>query len=84
ASCTQLREQLVRVLGFWQVPFDAQQARQCVRTFHSAMAQLAREVLGTAQWFEQLDDKAAAANEPDNPLATSRQRPAQTRLLKQA
>ncbi|WP_313286863.1 ATP-dependent helicase, partial [Stutzerimonas kunmingensis] len=84
ASCAQLREQLVRVLGFWQVPFDAQQARQCVRTFHSAMAQLAREVLGTAQWFEQLDDKAAAANEPDNPLATSRQRPAQTRLLKQA
>ncbi len=84
ASCAQLREQLVRVLGFWQVPFDAQQARQCVRTFHSAMAQLAREVLARPVWFEQLDDKAAAADEPDNPLATARLRPAQVRLLKQA
>jgi superfamily I DNA/RNA helicase len=35
-------------------------------------------------WFEQLDDKAAAADEPDNPLATARLRPAQVRLLKQA
>ncbi|WOC77584.1 DEAD/DEAH box helicase [Stutzerimonas frequens] len=84
ASCAQLREQLVRVLGFWQVPFDAQQARQCVRTFHSAMAQLAREVLARPVWFEQLNDKAAAADEPDNPLATARLRPAQVRLLKQA
>ena len=84
ASCAQLREQLVRVLGFWQVPFDAQQARQCVRTFHSAMAQLAREVLERPVWFEQLDDKAAAADEPDNPLASARLRPAQVRLLKQA
>ncbi|MCQ4303285.1 DNA helicase UvrD [Stutzerimonas frequens] len=84
ASCAQLREQLVRVLGFWQVPFDAQQARQCVRTFHSAMAQLAREVLARPVWFEQLDDKAAAADDPDNPLATGRLRPAQVRLLKQA
>ncbi|KRW69003.1 DNA helicase UvrD [Pseudomonas sp. TTU2014-105ASC] len=84
ASCVQLREQLVRVLGFWQVPFDAQQARQCVRTFHSAMAQLAREALERPVWFEQLDDKAAAADEPDNPLASARLRPAQTRLLKQA
>jgi len=84
ASCAQLREQLVRVLGFWQVPFDAQQARQCVRTFHSATAQLAREVLARPVWFEQLDDKAAAADEPDNPLATARLRPAQVRLLKQA
>ncbi|MUT72854.1 UvrD-helicase domain-containing protein [Stutzerimonas frequens] len=84
ASCAQLREQLVRVLDFWEVPFDAQQARQCVRTFHSAMAQLAREVLARPVWFEQLDDKAAAADEPDNPLATARLRPAQVRLLKQA
>ena len=84
ASCAQLREQLVRVLGFWQVSFDAQQARQCVRTFHSAMAQLAREVLERPLWFEQLDDKAAAADEPDNPLANARLRPAQLRLLKQA
>jgi superfamily I DNA/RNA helicase len=84
ASCAQLREQLVRVLGFWQLPFDAQQARQCVRTFHSAMAQLARDLLGRPVWFEQLDDKAAAADEPDNPLAAARLRPAQVRLLKQA
>ena len=84
ASCGQLREQLLRVLAFWQFPFDERQARQCVRTFHSAMAQLAREVLGTAQWFEQLDDKAAAGDEPDNPLANARLRPAQQRLLKQA
>ncbi|MCY1282036.1 ATP-dependent DNA helicase Rep [compost metagenome] len=80
ASCAQLREQLVKVLGFWQFPFDAAQARQCVRTFHSAMGVLAREALGNPAWFEQLDEEG----EPDNPLASARLRPPQQRLLKQA
>ncbi|HEN8594203.1 TPA: ATP-dependent helicase, partial [Pseudomonas aeruginosa] len=66
ASCTQLREQLLRLLAHWQYPFDAAQARQCVRTFHSALGSLAREVLGNPRWFEQLDDRDPAA-EPDNP-----------------
>ncbi|PVB59474.1 UvrD-helicase domain-containing protein, partial [Labrenzia sp. 011] len=83
ASCAQLREQLLRVLAQWQYPFDAAQARQCVRTFHSALGSLAREVLGNPRWFEQLDDRDPAA-EPDNPLAAGRLRPAQQRLLKQA
>ena len=83
ASCAELREQLLRVLAFWQYPFGAAQARQCVRTFHSAMAQLARSRLGAPVWFEQLDDKSAAADEPDTPLG-GRLRPAQLRLLKQA
>lgn len=51
ASCAQLREQLLRVLAHWQYPFDAAQARQCVRTFHSALGGLAREVLGNPRWF---------------------------------
>jgi superfamily I DNA/RNA helicase len=84
ASCAQLREQLVRVLGFWQYPFDATQARQCVRTFHSAMAMLAKELLGDPVWFELLDDKSASASELENPLTSARLRPAQQRLLKQA
>ncbi|HEP8872077.1 TPA: ATP-dependent helicase, partial [Pseudomonas aeruginosa] len=83
ASCTQLREQLLRLLAHWQYPFDAAQARHCVRTFHSALGSLAREVLGNPRWFEQLDDRDPAA-EPDNPLAAGRLRPAQQRLLKQA
>ncbi len=84
ASCAELREQLARVLGFWNVTFDAAQARQCVRTFHSAMALLARELPGRPQWFEQLGEKQPSATEPDNPLTSSRLRPAQQRLLKQA
>jgi len=84
ASCAQLREQLVRVLGFWNVDFDPADARQCVRTFHSAMALLAREMLGKPVWFEQLDEKGASPTELDNPLTSSRLRPAQQRLLKQA
>ncbi|MCQ4347212.1 UvrD-helicase domain-containing protein [Pseudomonas stutzeri] len=83
ASCAELREQLQRLLGFWQYPFGEAQARQCVRTFHSAMAQLARSRLGAPAWFEQLDDQSAAAEEPDNPLG-GRLRPAQQRLLRQA
>lgn len=74
ASCAQLREQLLRLLAHWQYPFDAAQARQCVRTFHSALGSLAREVLGNPRWFEQLDDRDPAA-EPDN-LAAGRLRPA--------
>lgn len=84
ASCAQLRDQLTRVLDFWNFDFDPAQARRCVRTFHSAMGVLAKEVLGNPQWFEQLDEKGASATELDNPLTSSRLRPAQQRLLKQA
>jgi DNA helicase IV len=82
ASCAQLREQLLKLLTFWQFPCDASQARLCVRTFHSAMGVLAKEVLGNPRWFEQLS--AGANNELDNPLTSSRLRPAQLALLKQA
>ena len=84
ASCMQLREQLLQVLGFWNFAFDPVQARCCVRTFHSAMGVLAKDVLGDPRWFEQLDEKGASATELDNPLTSSRLRPAQQRLLKQA
>lgn len=84
ASCAELREQLTRVLGFWNFDFDPARARQCVRTFHSAMAVLAKDLLGKAQWFEQLDEKGASPTELDNPLTASRLRPAQLRLLKEA
>lgn len=83
ASCAQLREQLMRVLAFWQVPFDATQARQCVRTFHSAMGVLAKSEMGVSAWFEQLDSRDAG-DEPDNPLAAGRLKPAQQRLLQEA
>lgn len=83
ASCAQLREQLIKVLGFWQYPLDAAQARQCVRTFHSAMGVLAKEVLNSPAWFEQMNDQGASASELDNPLTSARLRPAQQRLLKQ-
>ncbi len=84
ASCAQLREQLIKVLGFWQYPFDAAKARQSVRTFHSAMGVLAKDVLNNPVWFEQLADKDASATELDNPLTSARLRPAQQSLLKQA
>ncbi len=84
ASCVQLREQLLKVLGFFHYPFDDAQARQCVRTFHSAMGVVAKQALGNPRWFEQLEDKQAASRELDNPLTSARLRPAQQRLLKQA
>ncbi|MDO8696310.1 MAG: DEAD/DEAH box helicase [Pseudomonas sp.] len=83
ASCAQLREQLLKLLGFWQFPCDANQARQCVRTFHSAMGVLAKEALGNPRWFEQLAS-SSANSELDNPLTSSRLRPSQLALLKQA
>ena len=78
ASCHELRERLQRLLDFWHYPHDA---RQCVRTFHAAMATLAKESLGNPRWFEQLEEPGT---EPDNPLTGGRLRPAQQRLLKQA
>ena len=84
ASCAELREQLLKVLGFFNYPFDATQTRQCVRTFHSAMGGVAKSALGNPRWFEQLDDPQAASRELDNPLSAGRLRPAQQRLLKQA
>lgn len=84
ASCSQLREQLLKLLAFWQYPFDQSQARQCVRTFHSAMGTQAKTLLSNPSWFEQLSDKTADARELDNPLTASRLAPAQQRVLKQA
>jgi len=84
ASCAELREQLCKVLGCFNFPFDQAQARQCVRTFHSAMGAMAKSLLDNPRWFEQLDDPQAAGRELDNPLMASRLRPAQQRLLKQA
>lgn len=81
ASCAELRERLASVLGFWQFSADV---GPCVRTFHSAMGVLARQVLGNPAWFEQLGDKRASASEPDNPLGGGCLGPAQTRLLKDA
>lgn len=81
ASCAELRGQLLRLLPFWQLPFDDAQARQCVRTFHSAMAQQAKALLGLPNWFEQLG--GGAGEEPDAP-AGGRLPPAQQRLLRQA
>lgn len=84
ASCAELREQLLKVLGFFNYPFDAAQARQSVRTFHSAMGSVAKSLLNNPRWFEQLDDPQAASRELDNPLSAGRLRPAQQRLLKLA
>ncbi|MFG0382519.1 UvrD-helicase domain-containing protein [Pseudomonas sp. zbq_18] len=81
ASCAELRGQLLRLLAFWQFPFDEGQARQCVRTFHSAMAQQAKVLLGAPSWFEQLGD--SAGDELDAPTG-GRLPPAQQRLLRQA
>ncbi|WP_043306853.1 DEAD/DEAH box helicase [Pseudomonas sp. ML96] len=81
ASCAELRGQLLRLLAFWQFPFDEAQARQCVRTFHSAMAQQAKALLSAPSWFEQLG--SGASEEPDAP-AGGRLPPAQQRLLRQA
>lgn len=84
ASCAELRQQLLKLLDFWRFPFDEAQARQCVRTFHAAMGALARDTLGSPKWFEQLDERSANPDEPDNPLSGGRLRAAQQRLLKQA
>ncbi len=84
ASCAELRAQLARLLAFWDYPDAARQAGQCVRTFHAAMARQARALLGSPGWFEQLDSRAAADDEPDNPLAGGRLGTAQQRLLKDA
>ncbi|WP_179538200.1 MULTISPECIES: UvrD-helicase domain-containing protein [Pseudomonadaceae] len=83
ASCVELRERLLKVLGFWSSPVDERAVQQCVRTFHSAMGVLARQVLGNPGWFEQLGDRQASPSEPDNPLAGGRLGAAQGRLLKE-
>ncbi|MBU1330090.1 MAG: DEAD/DEAH box helicase [Gammaproteobacteria bacterium] len=82
ASCAQLREQLRKVLAHWQYPFDTSQARQCVRTFHAAMAQQARMLLPAARWFEQLGAPGKGDDEPDTPLG-ARLRTPQQHLLRQ-
>lgn len=84
ASCAELRQQLLKVAGHFACNLSEGQVQQMVRTFHSAMALLAKGLLGPCNWFEQLDERGAAEQEPENPLLASRLRPAQQRLLKQA
>ncbi|KAF1051393.1 MAG: DNA helicase IV [Stenotrophomonas maltophilia] len=83
ASCAELREQLQRVLKFWGYELDDTRARECVRTFHSAMGSQARDLLGHSRWFEQLEERSPS-EELDNPLTSARLRPAQLQLLQQA
>jgi superfamily I DNA/RNA helicase len=82
ASCAELRARLSRVLSFWGLTLEDKQARQMVQTFHAAMAAMARDILPRSAWFEQLDEPAT--DEPENPLAGGRLKPAQQKLLKQA
>ena len=84
ASCAELRERLIKLLRFWQYPFDATQARATVRTFHSAMGVMAKASLGNPQWFEQLGARGASAGELDNPLTGARLQSAQLNLLNDA
>lgn len=85
ASCDELRAQLRRVLAFWDVPLDDDAARELVRTFHSALAQLARAELRATQWFEQLSANSKGDEEPDNGLlAGATLNDSQRQLLLQA
>jgi DNA helicase-4 len=83
-SCAELRERLLRLLRFWQVPVDECVLRQSVRTFHSAMAPQARQLLGHPQWFEQLGGAPEGDDGADHALLSSRLRAPQLCLLKQA
>ena len=85
ASCDELRAQLRRVLAFWDIPLDDDAARELVRTFHSALAQLARAELRATQWFEQLSANSKGDEEPDNGLlAGATLNDSQRQLLLQA
>ncbi|MGM3426099.1 UvrD-helicase domain-containing protein [Pseudomonas benzopyrenica] len=85
ASCEELRAQLKRVLAFWEAPLDDESARELVRTFHSALAQLARTELRATQWFEQLSAHSTGEEEPDNGmLAGATLNDGQRQLLLQA
>lgn len=81
ASCAQLRRRLVEMLRFWRYPLNDAQARQCVRTFHSAMGLLARDLLDNPRWFEQLAT-GETATEPDTAFASTRLHPLQVCLLR--
>lgn len=84
-SCEELRMQLKRVLAFWDAPLDDEGARELVRTFHSALAQLARAELRVTQWFEQLSPNAKPDDELDNALlAGATMNDSQRQLLLQA
>ena len=76
ASCQALRQRLQTLLRFWDYTADVD---HCVRTFHAAMAQLAREHLPHTQWFELLEHPD---EEPDNPLTGGRLHRNQDNLLK--
>lgn len=82
ASCAELREQLCKLLPFWQLTLSTEQLQQLVRTFHAAMLPQARSRFGQVRWFEQLDQSTAQA--PDNPLAAGRLRAPQLQLLEAA
>src|SRR5690606_8623734 len=84
ASCMQLREQLLQVRGVGTFGFDRAPARRCVRTGRSARGGRGQAALGGPRWFEELGERGASATEPGSPLTSSRLRPAQQRLLKQA
>ena len=77
AACAELRERLNKLLNFWRYSPDAS---QCVRTFHSALTQMARETGACPEWFEHI----GATKDADNPLTSGPLNPKQNKLLQSA
>ncbi len=66
ASCAELRETLTKVLLHWNPrELTEREAKRLVRTFHSALNQVAKVVFPQTRFFENLKEKRKKANAED-------------------
>lgn len=100
AACEELRVSLIRVMQHWcETPLTKQQAKNLVRTFHSALHRVTKSVFGDINFFENVGAKKNAIHkekienhafdeesdeEVENPFSTSKLNNDQLDLLKNA
>lgn len=87
ASCEELRNSLIHVMRHWGRSLSHKEAKQLIRTFHSALYRVARNVFGGITFFETLDNADSSIKvedevEIDNPLSSSKLNNQQMKLLK--
>lgn len=87
-SCKELREKIYKVLKLWRHDLRAEQVKNLVRTFHSALSAFGRDILGRREWFDLLksnDENLITEDiDIDNPLSSGKLNTAQKILLNDA
>ncbi|MCP1457589.1 UvrD-helicase domain-containing protein [Pseudomonas kilonensis] len=81
-SCDELREKIAKVIAFWGKLLSANDLKSIVRTYHSVLYNLSKQMFPGAVWFENISKPDSELADIDNPLTSSKLNDEQIEILK--